>query len=145
MKEANKLQIRFYKHILGVRQQTPNIAVYGELGKYPLSVLAKIRSLNYWLKIRIDATSLLHSTYLDQRIDLRLNSWSSKIKECLESLGLNYMWQNLDDNVHYRPIINQRILDQYIQSWNAAVRITSKLGHYEKIKTTFEYEPYLDI
>ena len=27
----------------------------------------------------------------------------------------------------------------------AAVRITSKLDYYEKIKTTFEYEPYLDI
>ena len=55
------------------------------------------------------------------------------------------MWQYFDDNVHYRPIINQRILDQYIQSWNAAVRITSKLDYYENIKTTFEYEPYLDI
>ena len=60
MKEANKLQIIFYKHILGVRQQTPNIAVhvYGELGKYPLLILAKIRSLNYWLKIRTNDTSL---------------------------------------------------------------------------------------
>ena len=55
------------------------------------------------------------------------------------------MWQNFDNNVHYRPIINQRILDQYIQSWNAAVRIKSKLDYNEKIKTTFKYEPYLDI
>ena len=56
------------------------------------------------------------------------------------------MWQNVDDNVKYGPIItlNQFILDQYIQSWNATVWITSGLDFHEKNKSTFEYEPYLD-
>ena len=47
-KEIDRLQLRFLKNILGVRQQTPNVAVFGEVGCIPLSVIAKIRSLKYW-------------------------------------------------------------------------------------------------
>ena len=37
----DKIHIKFYKNILGVRTQTPNYSVYGDLGRYPLSVIAK--------------------------------------------------------------------------------------------------------
>ena len=33
--EVDKLQIKFYKQLLGVSKQTPNAAVYGELEPYP--------------------------------------------------------------------------------------------------------------
>ena len=38
-KEVDELQIKFYKQLFGVSKQTPNAAVYGELGRYPLSIL----------------------------------------------------------------------------------------------------------
>ena len=44
-KELDKLEISFCKNLLGVRQQTPNIAVYGESGRFPLSVNSKGRTL----------------------------------------------------------------------------------------------------
>ena len=37
----DKIHIKFCKIILGVRQQTPNYSVYGEFGRFPLSVIAK--------------------------------------------------------------------------------------------------------
>ena len=40
-KEVEKLHIKFCKYILGVRKQTSNYAVYGELGRFHLSVIAK--------------------------------------------------------------------------------------------------------
>ena len=40
--------IRFLKQILGVRQQTSNMILYGELGRVPLYVLRKVRIVNYW-------------------------------------------------------------------------------------------------
>lgn len=51
-KEVDKLHIRFLKYILGVKQQTPNAAVYGELGRFPLSILCKERSVKFWLKVK---------------------------------------------------------------------------------------------
>ena len=50
-KEVDKLHIRFCKMVLGVRNQTVNYAVLGELGRLPLSIIA-FRSIKYWLKIQ---------------------------------------------------------------------------------------------
>ena len=47
----DKIHIKFCKNLLGVRAQTSNYAVYGDLGRFPLSVIAKERSMNYWFKI----------------------------------------------------------------------------------------------
>ena len=51
-KEVDKLHIRFYKMVLGVRKQTMNYAVLWELGRLPLSSIAKFIYIKYWLKIQ---------------------------------------------------------------------------------------------
>ena len=143
-KEVDKLQIKFYKHILGVRQQTPNAAVYGELGKYPLSVIAKIRSFKFWLKISNNHNSLAFRTLLEQSTCTRTNCWANKIKVALDNLGLNYIWQVNDKAISYLPVIKQRLYDQYIQHWNASIQTMHKLEYYSRYKNTFNYESYLD-
>ena len=40
LKAVEKLQIKFYKISLVVRTQTPNFTVCGELGRYPLTIIA---------------------------------------------------------------------------------------------------------
>ena len=40
--DVEKVHVRFLKQILGVQLQTSNLAVYGELGRFPLSILRKI-------------------------------------------------------------------------------------------------------
>ena len=50
-KDIDNLHCKFLKIILGVKQSTPNVAVLGETGRYPLSVLCKERSIIYWLKL----------------------------------------------------------------------------------------------
>ena len=50
-KDVDKLHIRFLKSLLVVKKQTPNSAVYGEFGRFPLSVICKLRSLKFWVKI----------------------------------------------------------------------------------------------
>ena len=64
-KEVDKLHIKFCKYILGVRKQTSNYAVYGDLGRFPLSVIAKERSLKFWLKIMKTVNSPMYSMYID--------------------------------------------------------------------------------
>jgi hypothetical protein len=40
-----------FKKILGVRTSTPNVMVYGELGRYPIELKIKIKMLCFWNKI----------------------------------------------------------------------------------------------
>ena len=49
--DVEKVHIGFLKQILGVRTPTSIVAVYGELGRFPLVVLRKIRILKYWLNM----------------------------------------------------------------------------------------------
>lgn len=42
-----KVHIQFCQNILGVKSQTPNMAVLGELGRYPLAILCKERVIKY--------------------------------------------------------------------------------------------------
>ena len=47
----DKVHIKFLKILLGVRPQTPNYSVYGELGRFPLSVICKERAVKFWLEL----------------------------------------------------------------------------------------------
>ena len=46
--EVEKIHLTFLKQILSVRQQTSNITLYGELGRYPLVILRNIYIIKYW-------------------------------------------------------------------------------------------------
>ena len=48
--DIEKIQIRFYKNLLGLNRNTSNISVFGELGRYPLNIIIKERILKYCLK-----------------------------------------------------------------------------------------------
>ena len=85
----DKIHIKFCKILLGVRQQTPNCAVYGELGRFPLLVI-KERAAKFWLKILGNTDSLIYKIFQDQvyEIENRLitnrntakKHWASQIR-----------------------------------------------------------------
>ena len=85
-KEVDKIHIKFCKTILGVKSQTPNMAVLGELERYPLSLICKERALKFWIKVKRNPESLINKVYLDQcQIEGLPNNrtnilWSNKIK-----------------------------------------------------------------
>ena len=48
---VEKIQIRFYKLLLGLNVSVSNVVTFDELGKFPLRVLCKERILKYWLRL----------------------------------------------------------------------------------------------
>jgi hypothetical protein len=147
-KEIDKLHLRFCKIVLGVRPQTSNAAVLGELGRFPLSVICKERALKYWLNIMKYPGSLVHTIFLEQCALLpnnTMSTWSSSVKKQLDSLGYSYLWNSLNLDMNYLPMLKQRLRDQYVQTWNDTIMNQSKLYYYRKFKCEFKYEKYLDI
>lgn len=88
--DIEKFHLRFLKQIFGVRRQTSNMTVYGELGRFPLYVLRKIQILKYWFKIINAPDSLLYKAYLQQveflDVDINFNCWVLCVRNMLTEL-----------------------------------------------------------
>ena len=147
-KLIDRVHLKFCKKILGVKSQTSNMAVLGELGRYPLSLLCKERVLKYWLKIMKNRDSLKYNFFniqCNNNYPNRHMNWAPKVKTILDDLGFGNLWNNIDINYNYFPMIRNRLRDQFKQNWHAEVTNSPKLQYYVKYKTEFKYEPYLDI
>ena len=89
--DIEKVHIRFLKQLLGVRKQTSNIDVYGDLDRFPLYVMRNVRILKYWFKILNSPDSLLYKVYLQQvkflNVDANFNCWATSVRNLLKELG----------------------------------------------------------
>ena len=146
--DAERIHLKFLKQILGVRKQTCNLAVYGVLGRVPLSVLHKTRVLKYWFKILSTPQSLIYKVYNQQVVDVNNgsndNSWALNLKRLLDSLGFQFLWINQSMSRSQLNMVLQAVYDQFLQSWYADVGNTSKLSVYRHTDKHFKYENYLN-
>ena len=132
----DKIHIEFCKILLGVRQQTPNYAVYGELGRFLLSVISKERAVQFWLKILRNTESLTFKVFkaevyvsnnLIRNQLIKRRHWATGMKCLMESLGF----------------AETRIRDQVLQHWCSHINNTPNLEYYSMFKTSFGFK-YLE-
>ena len=143
---------KFLRFILGVKKSTNLSALYGELGRIPLSVCRKIDMIKYWVKIlQQDDTSLLKKAYVMLKHDSDSNNnyngqnWASQIKMILRQHGFEYVWwQQSDIDIPFYSI-RQRITDTYQQSWYSEINNSSRLQSYSIFKHNFELEKYFTL
>ena len=133
------IHTKFLRLILGVKKCTSLSALYGELGRYPFSVIRIIHD-----------SSLVKQSYLLLKEDAdRGNSyngknWASHIKSIVQQHGFEYVWQLQSDIELPFESIKLRILDTYKQKWYSDINNSSRLRSYCLFKHIFEFENYLD-
>ena len=117
--------LKFYKHILGVAQFSVNVAIYWELGLFPIGYDFKLRAMEYLFHLMFQQSSQLLNDALQLSISLAendLNSWFHQIIAYISSLGLHCSY------THIPPIqeIVHRISDIFTQ--NLLYRIDNQSG-----------------
>ena len=146
----NKIHIKFCK----IRAQTTNYAVYGELGRYPLAIIAKERATKFWLKILNNPHSLISKMFTDQVNEIQnrsinrnsaKNHWASRMKNFIENLGFPNRWRDQFEHVPPLHILKTRIRDQFVQHWYSQMNNFSKLHYYAQYKSEFRFEKYLQV
>ena len=80
----------------------------------------------------------------DRNDSYRGNNWAYQIKNTLNDLGLTYLWTTQEARDSFQ-IIQQRILDQYKQSWYTNINNSRRLLSYSRYKHDFESEKYLEV
>ena len=60
--EVNMVTLNFLRQLLGVHKKTPNLAIMGETGKYPLSLKVYIQIFKYWSRLSTSENELLKAS-----------------------------------------------------------------------------------
>ena len=67
-----------------------------------------------------------------------------KVHSLLDSLGLSYIWSNQVHSIEsYKRIVEQRLMDQFIQEWQSRVAENSVCCDYRLFKKKVYFEVYL--
>lgn len=147
-KEIERIHLKMCKSLLSVKTSTCNMAVYGELGRYPLYINRHYRIIKYWSRVVNSNNIIVQHLYnsLKQDCNIGTTNWASKVKELLERYGFGYIW-NDTENVEWKPFcmqFKQRLIDEFAQSWTESIGNSGTLCTYSLFKCSFGYETYLD-
>ena len=143
----------YCKSILGVKRTTPNCAVRGELGQFPLSIDRKIKIIKYWYKIisgphtryRYILYKYLKSNY-NSVLPVKYKNWAKEVRSILISVGHENIWHTevLDCSLDvFISNIKQTLIDLYIVQWREELFVKDKLSTFRLFKTVFAFESYL--
>ena len=146
----NKLQLKFYKYILRLRQSTPSMMIYSELGKFPILISIKCRLLCFWLKL-VNGPASERLSSLTYKCLLNLyennthkNNYLSFVKKTLDELGLSNFWTNqMQINVNpmwFKAKVNRLLQDQFIQSFYSSLDNDPIYTNFRMFKTNFRRE-----
>ena len=114
--EIDKLHLKFCKRMLSVKQHTPSCAVYGELGRFPLSNICIERSLKYWLYILKSPNFCMYDIYMNQIMSRNVEFVANHVKHKIELLGFGYLLEYMDVNVDLLPISKNRCRDHFYKN-----------------------------
>jgi hypothetical protein len=150
---AQKLQVKFYKILLQLRQSTPTCMVFGEVGRPSCETAIKKRFLNFWYRLRDpehqDKMSSVMYKFLLRLHDEKkyVSPYIQCIKTTLQQLGMNDMWLNQNSltvgKVCFKSKIKQGLQDTFIQDWFNTIDNSSICINYRMYKTSFCSEGYL--
>lgn len=149
---CDAVQINFFRHILPTKKSTPLFMLYGELGKVPVELNIHRRMVCYWARLISGKQSklsfLLYRFMLTDHVTNKINyNWLTSIKHILEHLGMSDIW--ISHAFLSLTWLSQQIKirqnDQYSQTWNNSISMSSRGQTYQLVKEQFIFENYLNI
>ena len=146
--DLEKIHLKFIKSTLGVRKQTPTLAIYGDTGRFPLIIRQNIKAVNYWCRI-LDL-SQNHSVRNAYNMLLELDgtgftNWCSRILSVLELTGLDQAWetQHIGSRNKFMLSFKDSIVRIFTHRWRQDIESSSKLRTYSLVNKKLCVEPYI--
>ena len=142
------VHLSFLKNMLGVKQQTTSVTIYGDTGRYPLFLKQQILALKYWIRL----ISLLRSCYLRivyyslASLDfIGETNWCSHIRLLLFRTNHRDVLENHRVENANRLIkqVKSCLINTYKVDWSIKARNSIKLRTYIKFKFEHSLEEYL--
>ena len=146
------------KRILNVSPKTPNIMVYGELGRYPLFIDSTISAVRYLFKLRNmnderfpqQAMKMENQSIERHQLNQHANikhSWLVSVKNCFERYGFADVYNGVTrvgDVKMFSKLFKQRMIDCYMQEWHAKLTESERYNIYKTFKDSLFQEYYMN-
>jgi hypothetical protein len=136
--------------MLGVKTQTQNCFIYGELGRMPLRQTRLVKVIKYWFKIlQSEEKKYRRHIYYLMLQDIERypdkSSWATHVRNILEIYGFSDVWTNQGvANVNcFLNVFKQRVRDCFNPNWNEQINI-SKIANTYKLFADINFQFYLD-
>ena len=127
-KILERIHNQFLRSILRARKSTQTYMIYDELGRYPIEITNKSRTIAYWSRIISSKQSKLsnliyHKPFNTQRCQ---SKWVNNIKNILNSCGRPDIWETPPINTNIVALIKRNLFEKYHQEWHSKLEISSK-------------------
>jgi hypothetical protein len=150
VKQIEKVQLRYLKMILKVKSSTSTLALYGDTGRFPLSLRLKVKQVKYWVRlVQLPDNAIVKQIYntMVQLDSLNYKTWCSNVKNLLYEYGFGHFWvgqESLPANIV--DIFKESVYRRFTNWWHDEINNIVKnpiLRTYCQFKSTFGIEPYL--
>jgi hypothetical protein len=140
----------FMRHHLWVRKCVPLEALYGELGRIPLSYIATLRMIRYWFKltqlnnIRYNKLAFLDAMSIYQSKPL-YSPWCRHLHDTFRRLNMIHIWETqptANSKLIYLNIKNS-LFQAYKHDWSSALFQKRSLDNFIMYKFSHGTEEYL--
>ena len=145
-----RLCIQFYKIILRAKKTTPNTILYGELGRYPISIAVKSRMIGFWQKlINGKSDKISYKLYkillaLHEK-DIFHSKWLLSIRNTLHESDKDLTWLSQVAPVNIAKVVKTKLIENYKEVWKVSVYESPKCLNYRIFKQAFHFENYFSI
>ena len=149
----------FIKRVLGLKRNTPNSIVYGEVGKYPVVHQVHLRMLSFWIKVsegkQTKLSSIIYKLIYKLHLDGSYDSpWLMCIKNILCNSGNRHFWidqEHLTPKSFMKSELVLHFQARFLQEWDAEILRNRRCVTYLIIKDNcvfktsndFVFQPYL--
>jgi hypothetical protein len=108
-----KMHLQYCKRNLNLRSSTPNVMVYGEIGRFPVEIIIKLRMATFSNKMLCNNNKLSSIMY---RLMFKLHQsnpihfkWITYVKSIVDECGLSFIW---NDQIHMNRNALKYVLKQ---------------------------------
>ncbi|MCU7800906.1 MAG: reverse transcriptase family protein [gamma proteobacterium symbiont of Lucinoma myriamae] len=136
-----KVHVKFCKFLLGVNKRAVNLAVKGELGRFPIGISCMLQALKYWNHLQESNNSLLkEAVIVCQDLDKDgIFTWFSFYRNLCKAIDTNPEVISNDSVVSLKV----KLCNKFVDYWHKTLHGFSKMDTYSSFKDKFCFERYL--
>lgn len=146
--EIEKIQLKFLKNMLNVRQQTPSFSVLADTGRFPLCIKQKVAAMKYWYRLYTKTCPSILKQCFDIQLVMHRSGqkcWLDNISNIIRQTDINIDLLDIPQTISVTQLTEKLYTHEMNRILNEIGDETKnpKLRTYKLFKNEYRIEPYL--